>query len=239
VTGDADGTSVSFTSAPQIKVVGGKVQAEPITDLAHPNKTKSTNGNRAPPPSAPIPVAPIGQNCDGGSHGICLPDAGSPTEPVAPTAPNPDASGGGGRQGPPTITGAPADDDCDPSDDDCGDEATEGATGSGPSLFGNLTHAGDGIKPYSVQSGVTAGQRGTIQAHHLIEKRFSDVMGGNTNDWATIVVTRAEHQVFTNAWRQAIPYGAGTRSASRATVEAAARRIYSGYPEILKALGLG
>lgn len=86
---------------------------------------------------------------------------------------------------------------------------------------------------------ITAGQRGAIQAHHLIERRFARQMGGNTDDWATIVVTRSEHQVFTNAWRRAIPYGAGTRTASRAQIEGTARQIYSDYPEILRALGLG
>ena len=86
---------------------------------------------------------------------------------------------------------------------------------------------------------MTAGQKGTFQAHHLIEKRFANVMGGNTDDWATVVVTRAEHQAFTNAWRQAIPYGAnGTGMATRAQVGGAARNIYRDYPEILKALGL-
>ncbi len=54
------------------------------------------------------------------------------------------------------------------------------------------------------------------------------------------VVTRAEHQQFTNAWRQAIPHGpSGTGMATRAQVEAAARQIYADYPQILRALGLG
>jgi hypothetical protein len=64
-------------------------------------------------------------------------------------------------------------------------------------------------------------------------------MQSSTNDWATIVVTRSEHQVFTNAWRQAIPYGRGTQTASRDQIEGAARQIYADYPEILRALGLG
>ncbi|MDX8036021.1 DNRLRE domain-containing protein [Lentzea sp. BCCO 10_0856] len=107
------------------------------------------------------------------------------------------------------------------------------------SKFSQLTHASEGIKPYSVQRTVTAGHKGAIQAHHLIEKRFARQMGGNTDDWATIVLTRSEHQVFTNAWRQAIPTGpGGTALASRAQIENAARRIYADYPEILKALGL-
>jgi hypothetical protein len=64
-------------------------------------------------------------------------------------------------------------------------------------------------------------------------------MGGGTNGWPAVVVTRAEHQEFTNAWRQAIPYGSGTRNATPAQVEGAAQQIYADYPEILQALGLG
>lgn len=106
------------------------------------------------------------------------------------------------------------------------------------SKFGSLAYSSAGIAPYSVQRLLTAGQGGAIQAHHLIEKRFANVLGGNTDNWASIVVTRAEHQQFTNAWSTAIPHGAGTRNASRAQIESAARKIYAGYPEILNALGL-
>lgn len=118
-------------------------------------------------------------------------------------------------------------------------KGTSTAAASSASKFGGLAHASAGVAPYSTQRALTAGKGGSIQAHHLIEKRFADVMGGNTDDWATVVVTRAEHQVFTNAWRQAIPYGAGTRNATRADVQRAARQIYADYPEILKGLGLG
>ncbi|MEZ5096454.1 MAG: hypothetical protein R2731_10235 [Nocardioides sp.] len=114
-----------------------------------------------------------------------------------------------------------------------------GVAANGVSKFGGLTHSSAGIAPFSTQRSITAGQRGAIQAHHLIERRFARQIGGNTDDWATIVVTRSEHQVFTNMWRQAIPYGAGTRTASRAQIEGAARQIYADYPEILQALGLG
>lgn len=110
---------------------------------------------------------------------------------------------------------------------------------AGVSKFGDLTHSAHGIAPCSTQRTITAGQGSSTQDHHLIEKRFVDVMGGNTDTWPTIVVTRAEHQVFTNAWREAIPYGTGTRTATRAQVEDAARVIYQDYPEILMELGLG
>ena len=65
-------------------------------------------------------------------------------------------------------------------------------------------------------------------------------MRQTVGDMPSVVVTRAEHQVFTNAWREAIPYGpTGTGRATPAQVEAAARQIYRDYPEILDALGLG
>ncbi len=90
------------------------------------------------------------------------------------------------------------------------------------SRFGSLTHAADGIAPYSTQRLITAGHGGEIQAHHLIEKRFADVMGQSTADMSAVVVTSTEHQVFTNQWRQAIPYG--SRSVTPSMVNNAARR---------------
>ena len=63
-------------------------------------------------------------------------------------------------------------------------------------------------------------------------------MGQNAEKMASVAVTLAEHQAFTNAWRKAIPYGKGTANATAKQVLDTARQIYSGRPEILKALGL-
>ena len=41
----------------------------------------------------------------------------------------------------------------------------------------------------------------------LIEQRFAAVMGQAPGDMPSIAVTNTEHQVFTNAWHQAISYG--------------------------------
>ena len=110
--------------------------------------------------------------------------------------------------------------------------ATGGAT---TSAFSNLTHSSFGIAPYRAQQ--TAGHRGEIAAHQLIERRFADVMDQAVGDMPSIVVTRPEHQVFTNAWRAEIPYG--SRNVTPTQVNDAARRVYADYPEILQALGLG
>jgi len=95
-----------------------------------------------------------------------------------------------------------------------------------------------GIRSYREQRKETAGKKGEVQAHHLVEQRFKEQMGGGTNEWPTIVVTRAEHQVFTNAWRQLIGYGRAGYEATPAQVRDAAKIIYDKFPEILKALGL-
>ena len=57
------------------------------------------------------------------------------------------------------------------------------------------------------------------------------------------MLTKEEHQAFTNAWRKAIPYNNSvsvlkTSTATRNDVINAAKDIYGDYPEILKALGL-
>jgi hypothetical protein len=76
------------------------------------------------------------------------------------------------------------------------------------------------------------------ESHHLIEKRFANVMGQKPNDMLSAALPKGKHRQFTNAWRARIPYGQGTRTATRASVEAAARQVYAGYPGILSALGL-
>ena len=77
-----------------------------------------------------------------------------------------------------------------------------------------------------------------MDAHHLIEQRFAGVMGESAGDMASVAVTKVEHQVFTNGWRQAIPYGEGTANATPAQIRGAASQIYANYPDILSALGL-
>jgi hypothetical protein len=101
-----------------------------------------------------------------------------------------------------------------------------------------------GIDSFSALQNITAGKGGTIQAHHLIEKRFVQLFPGETvGSLKSIVLTETEHLEFTRQWRTAIGHVTdnnplNTNTATRAQVEAAARRIYSEFPEILNALGL-
>ncbi|MDY7394917.1 hypothetical protein UMM65_06670 [Aureibaculum sp. 2210JD6-5] len=82
-----------------------------------------------------------------------------------------------------------------------------------------------------------------IDIHHLFEQRFKSVIGGSTSSWKSIVLTKAEHQIFTNAWRKEIGYISdnvllNTSNATKQQILDAAKRVYKDYPEILKALGL-
>jgi hypothetical protein len=77
-----------------------------------------------------------------------------------------------------------------------------------------------------------------LEAHHLIEKRFKGLFGESAGQMLSQVLSPENHQAFTNAWRQLIPYGEGTANATRETVLNAAREVYREFPDILKVLGL-
>jgi hypothetical protein len=77
-----------------------------------------------------------------------------------------------------------------------------------------------------------------LEAHHLFEQRFAKMLGVSPGSMLSIALTKAEHRVFTNAWRKAIPYGQGTVNATEASVLNAAKQIYKKHSDILKAIGL-
>ncbi len=123
--------------------------------------------------------------------------------------------------------------------------------------FSSFKHAKKfGIKSYAqLEADFALGTTRTaegVQFHHLIEQRFknnpavTEWLGStNTANWNSIVLTPAEHQVFTNAWRQRIGYGNingstgfNTSTATIDVIKNAADEIYANYPEILQILGL-
>ncbi len=75
-------------------------------------------------------------------------------------------------------------------------------TSSGLNAFSRA--ADFGIRSYNQLRGVTSGTG--LQAHHLIEERFAKGLGLDAGKIPSIALTPQEHQVFTNAWRNAIGY---------------------------------
>lgn len=87
----------------------------------------------------------------------------------------------------------------------------------------------NGIDTYSNLRKINKGTDN--QVHHIVEKRFADSLGiDNTNKMLSIALSKSEHQVFTKAWRAALPYG---NSYSKAQILGAAVKIYSKSPKLL------
>ena len=70
---------------------------------------------------------------------------------------------------------------------------------SGTLTFKGFKFAGKyGIKGYNTLK--TAIKGTGLQAHHLIEQRFAGLLSTKVGQMASIALTKAEHQIFTNAW---------------------------------------
>jgi len=94
--------------------------------------------------------------------------------------------------------------------------------------YGNLSRAQEyGIKPYNEMHNTL--RNTDLQAHHIVEQRF-----GYTST-SCVAVTRTEHQVFTNHWRQLIPYGTDYNALTRNDVWDAAQKVYAAFPALLEA----
>nr|WP_251006411.1 RHS repeat-associated core domain-containing protein [Stenotrophomonas sp. ISL-67] len=102
--------------------------------------------------------------------------------------------------------------------------------------FANLSRAGAfGLGSYTALRRAV-GKGSSLQVHHLIEKRFADVLGVKKGEMLSVVVTKAEHQVFTNQWRAAFPYG--REAPTQQQILQTAKKIYQNHTAILDALGL-
>ena len=112
----------------------------------------------------------------------------------------------------------------------------------GISAFSGFKYAARfGIKSYDELATLTKGMG--VQVHHLIEERLAKAMGQKPGEMLSIVLTPAEHQAFTNAWRKHFPYEGEIghipyRLLTPQQIQDAARKVYAGFPEILQALGL-
>lgn len=71
-------------------------------------------------------------------------------------------------------------------------------------------------------------------AHHIIEQRFAQLLGLKVGEMASVAVTGPEHQMFTNAWRNYIPYITGTATATKELIWEKAQIIYAEYPALLE-----
>lgn len=100
--------------------------------------------------------------------------------------------------------------------------------------FGDLSKAAKyGIKAYNELRNSL--YKTGLFAHHIIEQRLVKHLGINLNKMLSVAVTAAEHQKFTNAWRELFKYGMDYSNITIDDLWEAAQKIYKNYPEILKA----
>lgn len=73
-----------------------------------------------------------------------------------------------------------------------------------------------------------------LEVHHIVEKRFAPSISTNLkqNEMLSVALDPAEHRIFTNKWRQRLPYG---KTYSKDGIWAAAQEIYADYPSLLDA----
>ena len=73
-----------------------------------------------------------------------------------------------------------------------------------------------------------------LEVHHIVEKRFARDLGiENTDEMLSIALTKSDHRVYTNAWREAIGYKTGPHTPQEIWV--AAQKIYIDRPDLLEA----
>ena len=101
--------------------------------------------------------------------------------------------------------------------------------GGAPPNWGNLSRAAEfGTRTYVDMKRALQGTG--LHAHHIVDQRFG------LNIDITVAVTRAEHQIFTNAMRAHIPFG--TMGVTKEQVWSAAQDVYANFPAILEAIRL-
>ena len=73
-----------------------------------------------------------------------------------------------------------------------------------------------------------------LEVHHIVEKRFAkDLDIEDTGSMLSIALTKSEHRVYTNAWRNEIGYKTGRHSPTE--IWEAAKKIYIDRPDLLEA----
>ena len=112
---------------------------------------------------------------------------------------------------------------------------------TGRAAFEGFSRAREfGIRPHKELSGKWLKGTG-LESHHLIERRFKDLLGQRVGDMLAIPVTpgaNGEHQVFTNRWQKLLPRGNGLKGITPARIYEVASEVYADDLEILLALGL-
>jgi hypothetical protein len=90
------------------------------------------------------------------------------------------------------------------------------------------------VGSYRELQALSAGQRGAIQAHHILEQRHLVNWGLDPRVAPAVLLPREEHLAISAMLRRELPYG---QIYSRESVWSAYERIYADTPEWLETIG--
>jgi len=88
---------------------------------------------------------------------------------------------------------------------------------------------------YREMQALTAGERGALQAHHILEERHLLSWGLNASEAPAVMLSRQEHIMVTGLLRQELPYGG---IYSREAVWNGYQKVYSQAPEWLDSISI-
>ena len=73
------------------------------------------------------------------------------------------------------------------------------------------------------------------EVHHIVEKRFlkGNDFGVTARNMESVILDKDTHRVFTNAWREALPYG---DTYTPQQIYDAAQKVYKDYPSLLESV---
>jgi len=91
------------------------------------------------------------------------------------------------------------------------------------------------VDTYANLKKTTAGMG--LEVHHIVEKRFLPAINmANPNSMLSVALSKAEHQIYTNAWRAAFPYGQQVYGdIAKSELWKVAQKIYENFPELMEA----
>ncbi len=82
-----------------------------------------------------------------------------------------------------------------------------------------------------------AGLSKELRVHHIVEQRFAEKLGKTPSEIPCVIITKEQHQLYTNAWRAEIEYGMrGTGTATSGSIREAAAKIYGEDSDLFKSI---
>jgi hypothetical protein len=105
-----------------------------------------------------------------------------------------------------------------------------------PSTIAELNKA-DGLvigKYSKTYKNVTAGKQGSVQAHHIIEKRLADRLGFKPDNMQAVVISKDLHNDISKRWIDNLPKNGKYNSLKKSDIKKIIEEVYKDVPILKK-----